>query len=82
MPLHLEEHLDAAVIVGSEVSADLLQPVEWRFDEPQRGWSATPPQPFPAGIRPAAVSQTDDAHEAWPGPSLDPMPQRSRRHSA
>ena len=60
MPLHLEEHLDDATIIGSEVPEDLLQPVEWRFDEPQPGWKATPPRPFPAGIRPAAVSQTDD----------------------
>jgi len=61
MPLHLEEHLDAATIVGSEVPADLRQSVEWRFDEPQPGWKATTPLPFPAGIRPAAVSQMDDA---------------------
>ncbi len=32
MPLHLEDHLDAATIVGSEVPADILEPVEWRFD--------------------------------------------------
>ena len=32
MPLHLEDHLDAATIVGSEVPADLPDPVEWRFD--------------------------------------------------
>ncbi len=38
MPLHLEDHLDAATIVGSEVPADLPDPVEWRFDEPQPGW--------------------------------------------
>ncbi len=38
MPLHLEEHLDAATIVGSELPADIPEPVEWRFDEPQPGW--------------------------------------------
>jgi hypothetical protein len=38
MPLHLEEHLDAATIVGSEVPADLVESVEWRFDEPQPDW--------------------------------------------
>ena len=38
MPLHLEEHLDAATIVGSEVPEDIPQVVEWRFDEPQPGW--------------------------------------------
>ena len=69
MPLHLEEHLDVATIVGSEVPVDLSEPVEWRFDEPQAGWSVTPPRPFPAGIRPAAVSQTDDALQITLGPS-------------
>ncbi len=38
VPLHLEDHLDAAIIEGSEVSADLPEPVEWRFDQPQPGW--------------------------------------------
>jgi len=38
MPLHLEDHLDAATIVGSEVPDDIPEPVEWRFDEPQPGW--------------------------------------------
>ncbi len=38
MPLHLEDHLDAATIEGSEVPADLPEPVEWRFDEPQPDW--------------------------------------------
>ncbi len=38
MPLHLEDHLDAAAIEGSEVPADLPEPVEWRFDEPQPDW--------------------------------------------
>ncbi|MFH1765038.1 MAG: sulfatase, partial [Gemmatimonadota bacterium] len=69
MPLHLEEHLDDATIIGSEVPADLLRPVEWRFDEPQPGWKAVIPRPFPPGIRPAAVSQTDDALRITLGPS-------------
>ena len=38
MPLHLEDHLDAATIVGSEVPDDIPEPVEWRFDEPQPDW--------------------------------------------
>ncbi|MCH7717769.1 MAG: hypothetical protein IH876_16745, partial [Gemmatimonadetes bacterium] len=38
MPLHLEDHLDAATIVGSEVPDDIPEPVEWRFDRPQPGW--------------------------------------------
>ena len=35
MPLHLERHLDAATIVGSEVPADVPTVMEWHFDEPQ-----------------------------------------------
>jgi hypothetical protein len=42
LPLHLEEHLDAARVTGSEIPADPPQPVEWRFDEPQPDWKATP----------------------------------------
>jgi arylsulfatase A-like enzyme len=39
MPLHLEDHLDAATIIGSEASADAaLEPVEWTFDQPESGW--------------------------------------------
>ena len=32
VPLHLEEHVDAATLVGSEVPADVPAAVEWRFD--------------------------------------------------
>ena len=39
LPLHLEEHLDAATIVGSELPADLPQPVVWNFDEAQPDWN-------------------------------------------
>lgn len=38
MPLHLEEHLDAATIDGSHVPDTVGEVVEWRFDEPQPGW--------------------------------------------
>jgi arylsulfatase A-like enzyme len=41
MPLHLEEHLDAAVVVDSDVPADAPQPVVWSFDEPQPEWRST-----------------------------------------
>jgi len=34
MPLHLEDHIGAATVVGSEVPANPPQRVEWRFDEP------------------------------------------------
>ncbi len=59
MPLHLEEHLDAATIVGSEVPADLPQPVEWRFDEPQPEWR--PAKPIPAQWEAVEPVRADDA---------------------
>ena len=69
MPLRLDEHLDAATIVGSEIPSELLQPVEWRFDEPQPGWSAATPRPIPPTIRPATVSRTVDGLRITLGPS-------------
>ncbi len=39
VPLKLQEHVDAATVVGSEVPADRPQPVEWQFDEPQPEWT-------------------------------------------
>jgi arylsulfatase A-like enzyme len=68
MPLHLEDHLDEAVVVGSAVPQDLREAVEWNFDEPQPDWKATPPRPFPAEIRAAEVSQTDDGLRVSLGP--------------
>ncbi|MHC4687283.1 MAG: sulfatase family protein, partial [Planctomycetota bacterium] len=59
LPLHLEEHLDAAMIEGSEVPEDLPAPVEWRFDKPQPDWkTVNPPHP---DIKPAQVTYTEDA---------------------
>lgn len=55
VPLHLEEHLEAARIEDSEKPQDLLTLVEWRFDEPQPGWKVTTPRSFPAEIRPAGA---------------------------
>ena len=61
LPLHLEDHLDAATVEGSEVPADLLEPVVWRFDEAQPDWKPTvgpnPAAPFP----PVQVTRTEDA---------------------
>ncbi len=59
MPLHLEDHLDVATVVGSEVPADLPQSIEWRFDEPQEDWK--PVVPCNRTIQPAQVTQLDDA---------------------
>ena len=53
VPLHLEDHLDAATVVGSEVPADVPVPIEWRFDEPQPDWK--PIVPLPSAVRPAKV---------------------------
>ncbi len=59
MPLHLEEHLDAATIVGSEVPAEVPSAIEWRFDEPQPEWKPAPP--WNRSIEPAQLTRTEDA---------------------
>ncbi len=59
MPLHLEEHLDAAIIESSEAPAELLSLVEWRFEDAQPGWGAA--VSWNPTIEPARVTRTDDA---------------------
>ena len=59
MPLHLEEHLDVATIVGSEVPADIRAVMEWHFDEPQPDWK--PAAPWNPSIEAAQVTRMDDA---------------------
>ncbi|UCD57211.1 MAG: sulfatase-like hydrolase/transferase, partial [Candidatus Hydrogenedentota bacterium] len=59
LPLHLEEHLDSARIEGSEVPTDVLDPVEWRFDEPQPEWK--PIVPRINSVKPIDVTRTEDA---------------------
>ncbi len=59
VPLHLEDHLDAATIVGSEVPAEVPEAVEWRFDEPQPDWK--PLVPRSAAMKPVQMASTDDA---------------------
>jgi len=44
VPLHLEEHLESATVVGSEVPENLPGPVEWRFDAPQPDWKPVSPR--------------------------------------
>jgi arylsulfatase A-like enzyme len=57
MPLHLEEHLDAATLVGSDVPADVPAAVEWRFDEPQPDWKPVPPR---EEARPIRMERTEE----------------------
>lgn len=59
VPLHLEDHLDAATIVGSEVPKDIPDPVEWRFDEEQPDWK--PVVTMNPNTKPVKVERTDDA---------------------
>lgn len=59
MPLHLEEHLDAATIVGSEIPADPPAVMEWRFDEPQGDWK--PVIPWNPTMDPVQLTELDDA---------------------
>ena len=59
LPLHLEDHLDAATIEGSEVPTDLPEAVEWRFDEPQPEWR--PAKPVSAQWEAVKPVRADDA---------------------
>jgi arylsulfatase A-like enzyme len=38
VPLHLEEHLDHARVIGSDLPEHGLQPIEWHFDVEQPDW--------------------------------------------
>ncbi len=59
VPLHLEEHLDAAKIVGSEVPKDVPEAIEWRFDKPQPDWK--PAKPISAQWEAVKPVQAGDA---------------------
>ena len=59
MPLHLEQYLDVATIVGSEVPANAPTVMEWHFDEAQEDWK--PVVPWNPTIDPVEVTQLDDA---------------------
>jgi len=69
VPLHLEEHLDDARIVGSEVPEDVPAPVEWRFDEPQPDWRALPLGDLPFEL--TQLSRTEDALRVILGKSTE-----------
>jgi hypothetical protein len=59
VPLHLEEHVEAAILVGSEVPDELPEAIEWRFDEPQPEWRA--PAHVNPSIPPLQLTRTEDA---------------------
>jgi hypothetical protein len=63
VPLHLEDHLDAATfteITATDIANTTLPtPVEWRFDQPQPDWKATPLWNAPYGA--PTLSRTADA---------------------
>jgi arylsulfatase A-like enzyme len=58
-PLHLEDHLEAAVLEGSDVPEDLPEPVTWSFDEAQPEWLPVPL--LDPDMAPVSLSRTDDA---------------------
>src|SRR5262245_36740503 len=56
MPVHLEDHVDAASVEGPSATESALDPVTWRFDAGEPAWK---PVPYPdAGT--VAVSHTPD----------------------
>ncbi len=59
LPLHLEEHLDAAKIEGSEIPEDAPKLVEWNFDKPQSDWQQI--SPFSKEAKTLEQIQTEDA---------------------
>ncbi len=58
MPLHLEDHLDAALIEGSELPAEDPEPIRWSFDEPQPDWRSFS---VAESRNPMKATRTDDA---------------------
>ena len=58
-PLHLEDHLDSAVVTGSEVPDNVPEAVEWRFDETQPDWK--PLVPLVPNVKPARIERTKDS---------------------
>lgn len=59
LPLHLEDHLNAATVQGSEVPKDRPKAVEWRFDQPQPDWK--PVKPIPAQWEAVKPVRAEDA---------------------
>ncbi len=59
VPLHLEDHIDAARIEGSEIPKDIPPVFEWRFDQDQPAWKIA--VPFRRQTKPPHVARVDDA---------------------
>lgn len=58
-PVHLEEHLDKAMIVGSKVPEDIPEIITWQFVESQPDWKpVTLKRP---SIKPVQIEQTKDS---------------------
>ncbi len=59
VPLHLEEHLDAAVVDVADPPVRPPEPVEWSFDQPQADWKAL--DPVDPETDPPSMTRTEDA---------------------
>ncbi|MFX0069256.1 MAG: sulfatase [Candidatus Hodarchaeota archaeon] len=59
VPLHLEEHIDDAIMEGSEVPQDIPEAVEWHFDKPQPDWK--PAIPLDPKWKPVRMEYTEDS---------------------
>lgn len=58
-PIHLEEHLAAANVVGSEAPESAPTALDWHFDEPQPDWKPT--VPLLDGFEPVEPEYVDGA---------------------
>ncbi|HSA97099.1 MAG TPA: sulfatase-like hydrolase/transferase, partial [Acidobacteriota bacterium] len=59
LPLHLEDHIGAARITGSEVPKNLPDPLEFRFDQDGPAWK--PAVVFTPGLKPPQAARQDGA---------------------
>jgi len=74
VPLHLEEHLEAATIDGSSVPDTVAADVEWGFDKLQPGWRSVAAR----GARAVEPVRTEDALRL-PLTAANPHPSDSER---
>lgn len=59
VPLHLEDHIAAARITGTDLPKNMAEPIEWRFAEDLAGWKAT--VPLRRGLKQARTSHEESA---------------------